>query len=358
MSFNIEKIKNVLVLMPDKHMGNLVVSLPAINALKEYFKGNTFYLLVDKAYEEIVESLEPNNIILYPRKQLDGSPLIKRLATLYKFFCKLRGSTPDLAIDLEGRSTSSIITYLSGASLRIGKSTAKRPYFYNLKVTPLREKHKVHSYREIASAVGVRNEIGIYRIRSSESKRTALKSILLKEGITIEKPIICIHPGAGKIYKQWTVEGFGEISEWLAAEGFQVVFVGGTGDLEGINNIMTLLKHHSYNLGGKLSLGELMALFEISSLYIGNDSGPMHLAGAVGIPVIALFGPADEGRWGPLSEKSIALRGEEPCEKCTGRDCQYEFKCIKTLSAKDVKVAIRSLFNTKKEHAWGKSMRS
>lgn len=344
MSFNIEQIKNVLVLAPDKHMGDLVLSLSAINALKEFFKEKNFYLVVDSAYRGIIETIDGlDNLILYPRKLLNGNPFTKRLTILFDFLRQLRSTSPDLAIDLQGKVASSTMTFLSGAPLRVGRSTGKRSYFYNLKVNILRGRHKLHSYVEIAAAVGVQSEIEVYRIRASEDKITALKNILLTEGITIGKSIICIHPGAGAIYKQWTEEGFADISDWLSSEGFQVVFVGGNRDLEGINKIRSISKRHSYNLGGKLSLGELMALFEISSIYIGNDSGPMHLADAIGTSVIALFGPADEKRWGPLSKKSITLRGTEPCEKCKGKDCQYDFRCIKTIPPDDVKAAIERL---------------
>ena len=89
-----------------------------------------------------------------------------------------------------------------------------------------------------------------------------------------------------------------------------------------------------------------MALFEKSSLFIGNDSGPMHLAAAVGIPVVALFGPAVEAEWGPISKEAIVLRGEQRCEKCTGKNCQHDFKCIRMISVYDVKAAAEKLINS------------
>jgi heptosyltransferase-3 len=105
-----------------------------------------------------------------------------------------------------------------------------------------------------------------------------------------------------------------------------------------------MLGHKAYNLGGSLSIGELMALFEMSSLFLGNDSGPMHLAAAMGTPVVALFGPVDEGRWRPLSPNSVVLRGQEPCDDCRSKrkDCD-NFPCITLLSPNKVKEAINEL---------------
>ncbi len=347
MSLNIDQFKNVLVLVPDKHLGDLVLSLSAVTALKKYFKEKIFYLVVDSAYIEIVESMDGlENMVLYPRKLLKENPFIKRMIILFNFLKQLRSSSPDIAIDLQGGVASSTITFLSGAPLRVGRSTAKRPYFYNKKIDILHGKHKLYNYMDIVSAIGAQCKAEVYPIRASDRKRSALESILMKYGISIEKPIISIHAGAGVIYKQWTEEGFADVSNWLVSEGFQVIFVGSKDDVENINKIRFPLKHRSFSLAGKLSLGELTALFENSLLFIGNDSGPMHLANATGIPIVALFGPAREARWGPISKNSIVLRGNEPCQKCKGKDCDYDFQCIRTISSDDVKRAIKKLINS------------
>jgi heptosyltransferase-3 len=181
-------------------------------------------------------------------------------------------------------------------------------------------------------------------LHASESRRRSLGSILRKHGTSFEKPIIAIHTGAGNIHKQWTTEGFAEVADWLDAQGFQVILVGADRDLDKIDATMSLLGHKAYNLGGSLSIGELMALFEMSSLFLGNDSGPMHLAAAMGTPIVALFGPVDERRWRPLSPNSLVLRGREPCDDCREKrhDC-HDFPCITTLPPDKVKQAVVQL---------------
>lgn len=341
---NRKKIKNVLVIASSKHMGDLILALPAIDAIKKSFKEKKFYLVVDSAYTDIVETIEGlENLILYPRSLLKASSGIRRTSIMFDFLRRLRNSSPDIAIDLQGAVASSTMTFLSGAPLRVGRSTAKRAYLYNHKVNISGGMHKSYSYTEIASAAGIKSKIEAPRIRASERSRAALKSILHKTGIKGEKPVVCIHPGAGVTYKEWTREGFADVSDWLIAGGFQVVFIGGSRDLEGINKITALMQRPSFDLGGRLSIGELTALLEASALYIGNDSGPMHLAGAAGAPVIAMFGPACEIMWRPLTEIAVVLRGADRCGKCTGKHCRYDFKCIKTISPDDVKAAVRRL---------------
>jgi ADP-heptose:LPS heptosyltransferase len=343
MSISIDKVDTVLTLMPDKHIGNLVVSLPAIDALIKHFKGKKFYLIIDNAYREIVESIiSEENIKFYPRKQSNTGGYLRRALSYIEFMHKIRRMQPDIAIDLQGGHTSSLITLFSGAASRVAGSFTKRSYAYNLKVNVSEGKHKVYSYLEIAAAVGAPVNEKAYRLQSAGARRLSLENKLRNIGLISERPIVTVHPGGGRFQKLWTVSGFATIADWLAAGEYQVVFVGGPGELDRTGEIISLLNHQTYNLVGLLSLGELMALFEISSLFLGNDSGPMHLAAAMGTPLVGMFGYADENRWGPRSEKSIVLRGEERCHDCSKKECQ-DPKCINKLSSDAVKSAIETL---------------
>ena len=343
MPINIDQVNTVLTLMPDKHIGNLVVSLPAINALINHFQGKEFYLLIDSAYGEIVESIiSEEHVKFYPRKRLNTAGYLKRALSYTEFMYNIRKIQPDIVIDLQGGHTSSLITLFSGASSRVAGSFTKRPYAYNQKVNLSQGKHKVYSYLEVAAGVGAPVNEKAYRLQSSRAKRLSLENKLRTIGVISEKPVVTVHPGAGRLQKLWTISGFAAIADWLAARDYQVLFVGGHGELERTNEIISLLSHQTCNLVGILSLGELMALFEMSSLFLGSDSGPMHLAAAMGTAVVAMFGYADENRWGPRSEKAIALRGEKRCQDCSKKECE-DPKCINTLSPDAVKIAIETL---------------
>ena len=338
-----DMIRAVLTLMPDKHLGNLVVSLPAIDALSKHFRGKDFYLIIDNAYSEIIESLiSEENTKFYPRKQSNMGNYPRRVLSHIQFMRNIRKIHPDIVIDLQGGHTSSLITLLSGASTRVAKSNANRPYAYNVRVDLAKGKHKAHSYSEIAAAVGAPVGENVYRLQATKARRVSLENKLRNNGLVSERRLVTVHPGVGRLQKLWTVSGFATIADWLAARDYQVVFVGGPGEFARTRDIISLLSHQTYNLVGSLSLGELMALFEMSSLFLGNDGGPMHLAAAMGTPIVALFGYADESRWGPRCEKSIVLRGQERCQDCSRKDCQDPV-CINTLSPEAVKSAIDAL---------------
>jgi len=343
MSIHGDKVNTVLTLMPDKHMGNLVVSLPAIDALMKHFQGKEFYLVIDNAYSEIIESIiSEEYVTFYPRKRFNTGSYLRRSLSYIEFMRTIRKMQPDIAVDLQGGRTSSFITLFSGASTRVASSFAKRPYAYNFKVNLSEGKHKTYSYSEIATALGATVSERAYQLQSTRTRRVSLENKLKNVGIVSERLIVTVHPGVGRLQKLWPVSGFATLADWLAAQEYQVVFFGGPDELERTREILSLLSHPTYNLVGTLSLGELMALFEVSSLFLGNDSGPMHLAAAMGTPIVALFGYADEARWGPRSEKSIVLRGQERCEDCSRKECQ-DPKCINTLSPDAVKSAIETL---------------
>jgi ADP-heptose:LPS heptosyltransferase len=343
-----DKIRTVLIVMMDRHLGNLVVSLSSIVALQKYFRQKNVYFVVDSAYREAVEGIDGfDGIFHFPRREIYESNVLRRTALYLKFINEIRSIYPNAVIDLQGGSASSAVSFLSGAAHRLSNSSARRSYIYNTKIDLPVGKHKVHSYMEIAIALGANIDDPYYRLHAAERRTNSLGLALRKHGVSSEKPFVSIHAGAGNIHKQWTTEGFAQVADWLSAQGFQVIFVGADRDLDKIDATMSLIRHKAYNLGGSLSIGELMALFEMSSLFLGNDSGPMHLAAAMGTPVVALFGPVDERRWRPLAPDSVVLRGQEPCDDCRikRKDCN-DFPCINTLEPDKVKKAISELLET------------
>lgn len=348
MLLDAEKTSSVLILMLDRHLGNLVVSLSSIVALQKYFQNRPCFIAFDSDYQELVETVDGlRNLIFFPRREIYKSRLVKRILLYLRFIISLRNTHCDAAIDLQGGNTSSIASFLSGASRRVTNSTARRRYIYNIEVGPPVGEHKVHSYMQIAEALGATVDEPHYRLYPSNRRIESLNKILELHRIASHRPIISVHAGAGNIHKQWTTEGFGEVTDWLTSKGFQVIFVGSDRDLKKIRAILRRLTHKAYNLGGALSLGELMAIFYMSSLFLGNDSGPMHLAAAMGTPVVGLFGPVDERRWGPLSHNSMILRGKKVCEDCRKKrkDC-HDFPCITSLKPDKVKRAISELLAT------------
>ena len=340
-----KNIKSVLTLMPDCHIGNLVVSLPAIVALQQYFKGATHHFVVDAAFKEIVETvIDPAYTMFYPRKQTNQGNIVLRMLTYYKFLGQIKKIHPDIVVDLEGGSTSATLCKISGAPISFSRANADKSSVYTVKVPLSQERHKVYNYTDIASAVGAKIDEKPFRFYPEEKKKQKVEKLLIESGITEDRPIVCIHPGAGRLQKLWTISGFVDVTEWLTHKGCQVVFIGGPAEAERAEEIIALLSRQTYNYVGKLSLGELLALLEKSTVFLGNDSGPMHMAAAMGTAVVAMFSYANDTEWGPRSKRFKVLRGQKSCEDCLGKKCQNPV-CINTLSAEPVKEALSSFLD-------------
>ena len=334
--------RTALTLMPDCHIGNLVVSLPAIVALQKHFQDLQHYLVVDEAFKEIVEPLiDPEYTLFYPRKQTNNGSYFKRIAAYFNFILQVRRIKPDIVIDLEGGKTSAAITRISKAGVCVSRANADRKSLYSLLVPLPSGRHKVFAYTEIAAAVGAEIDQKPFRFYPDPGKKIKINKMLEDSGLIMGKPIVAIHPGAGRIQKLWTISGFVEVADWLSDQGFQVVFIGGPAEMTRTDQIMAQISGHVHNFVGKLSLGELLPLLERSKVFLGNDSGPMHMAAAMGTAVVAIFSYADEREWGPRSERFIVLRGQPVCATCINKQCRNP-ECINTLRPALVKKALSS----------------
>ncbi|MCM8808223.1 MAG: glycosyltransferase family 9 protein [Candidatus Omnitrophica bacterium] len=333
--FDPVKAEGIIIFMPDKHMGNVVMSLRAIKSMENYFKDKIKGIIIDELYKEILFSFFDNDIIL-PYNLRKKSSKIWYMREFLNFIKKIRRLKPTVSVDYEGRTTGAVLSFLSGARYRVGFMNSEKSYCYNVKILPDGNyKHKSEYYLSIPLKLGIPI---IDKLTPTIKKEweISLGKKLSNLGTNKNSKIVSIHPGAGKIYKKWPAKNFAFVADYLIENGYAVVFIGSERDEDDVLCVKSYMKNKAFDLCGKLSLGELMALFKKTKLYIGNDSGPMHLASLFNIPIIALFGSANEGRWRPFGDKVVTLRGAERCWKCKGRHCNKDFQCIKMISTDEV----------------------
>lgn len=322
----------VLVLMPTKHLGNLLVSLASVAALAQA-AGERSLVVLDERYRAIADAAPQLGPVLYfPRLSFARGDRRKSLAALWQFFRALRRFNGQLALDLDGQRLSGWMCRLAGSRVRVGPSFAQVPRAYTLLLPAQREHpHRFHDY-----AAWCRHLLGAapapgYPALASPLDRRAL---LARLGIDEQVPLASLHVGATKAYKQWPAAHFAALADWLAAAGWQVALIGaGDADGESIAAVLGQCRSRPHDLHDRLALAELIALVRASQLFVGNDSGPMHLAAATGIAVFALFGPTDEARWGPLGGNAQVIRNAAPCAaSCSRRHCEYGRRCLTELS--------------------------
>ena len=154
--------------------------------------------------------------------------------------------------------------------------------------------------------------------------------------------LVAIHPGSPVALKRWRPKRYAKLADWLVAQKrAKIIFVGVDAEMPIIAEIQALMREKSFNIAGKTSLTQLASILQLCQLFIGNDSGPMHLAAAVGIPTIGLYGPGDPGRFGPVGAQCQTLRRKPDCPPCLGTTCRFGGEgCMSEIQVADVIQAI------------------
>jgi ADP-heptose:LPS heptosyltransferase len=171
-------------------------------------------------------------------------------------------------------------------------------------------------------------------------------------------PLVILHPGSGDNFpgRRWPTRRFGLVARRLVDAGAVVAVTGGRGEAALAREVAEAAERDVWDLSGRLDLRELVALLARARVLVSNDSGPVHLASALGVPVVALFGPNSPALYGPLSEGSVSFYDAPPCSPCI---TNFNYKtsrcrnpvCIAAIEVEDVARAALSLLATRRAEA-------
>lgn len=218
---------------------------------------------------------------------------------------ELREQKYEVAADFQGAIKSALLARLAGASSVIGmahpREAPAKMFYSNSAETPA--PHVVDQYRSLAEAIaGTSSPRPTPEFPRDEAAEASLAA---KLG-SLKDDIVVLNPGAGWAAKQWPAERYGEVARALAATGLRPVINFGPGEQELARAAEAASARTATSLSS--SIGELIALLRRARLFIGGDTGPLHLAAALSVPVVAIFGPTDPARNGPYGTKSVVLR--------------------------------------------------
>ncbi len=254
----------------------------------------------------------------------------------------------DLAIDLFGNPRSALLTYLSGAKTRVGPLRKGRGSLYTIQVeddgTP---KSAVAFHNQFLRAAGITPASDKMEIHLSDDERREARIYLQwldheQSPLDMAKPLVGIHAGASWPAKIWLAERFAQLADSLKAKlGVEVILVAGPKDMEATQQV---LSHAAGNIKvvSNLPLRQLAAIISQCSVFVANDAGPMHIAAALHVPTIGLFGPGEEKIWFPYDKAAghTALRKDVPCHPCHLDFCNREgegyMECMKLLHVDEV----------------------
>ncbi len=311
--------KKILVIKL-RHIGDVLLTTPVFRALKENFPNSFIAALVNKGTEEVLEK-NPyiDQIIIYDR-EIKKLPVFKRYIEEIKFLKKIRNIGFDTTIDLTGGDRAAIISYFSGAKTRIGiksKGFFGKKYIYTKIFEIDGHRHTVLQNLEVLEKMGLKMGKPEVILNITEDEKNWTKQLIFpcnserKQGISsFNQKIIHIHPTSRWLFKCWKDEYMAEVIKWLISNGYRVVLTSSRDEkeLKKIESILSYISSYPsesiINLAGKLTLRQLIAVSSLCDLYFGIDTAPMHIAAALGKPVVALFGPSGAFHWGPWDNES------------------------------------------------------
>ena len=334
-------------------LGDTVLMLPSITALKATYPQARISAMVTPLSSGILQYIKSiDELIVY-----DIFSSHKGIIGLIKLILLLRRKRFNLVIDFEQHiKLISIVSYLTGASRRIGFSNEKlgRGLLLTDKIHLDDAEHTVKNFAELVKKAGVKANIThLERIDVPDRDRDFVENWLSKRNIVPGTLLVGIHPGSGgsATSRRWPKERFAQIADKLAEiYGARVIITGSPSEVELANEVARLMKTVPVIAAGQMSIGQLIGLIDKLHLYISNDTGPMHISAAMGTPTIGLFGPNTPVRYKPYGNQHISIYKPSPCSPCINvhkgevPDCkQSSVLCLESITVEEVWYAIEKL---------------
>ncbi len=341
---NLSDIKRLLI-RSTNWIGDAVMTTPAVRAIRKNFPDARISILT-KPWVAPVFSNSPyvDNLLIYgdagKHKGLSGKLRLARELKEYRF---------DAAILLQNAFEAALITFFAGIPCRIGYNTDARAFLltHSVPCTPqIKKMHQTGYYLGILQGIGLKTDgLGLDLVVDKKYQKRAAE-ILEEHGISMSDRLVGINPSAtfGPA-KQWFPERYAGLSDKIhEILGARILLFGGPGDRELGRKISKMMNYPPVDLSGKTDLGEAIALISMCNLFITNDSGLMHVAAALDIPLIAIFGSTNPVTTGPKGLNSRIVRIPVECSPCLKPKCpKGHLKCMDQIDVNMVFDVVKEL---------------
>ncbi len=324
-------------------LGDVLFSSAAIRSLRRRFPESFISCLIVPRVREVLEDNPNINEIIIN----DEDALHKGLAGSLRLAGQLRKKGFDLAVLFHRSFSRTALACLSGIPGRIGYSTWKRRFLLT-QALPMPKKdslHRVDHYLGIVRALGCDISERNYDFFIARQDEEFADEFFKKEGLKENDFVVCLNPGGNWPPKRWPKENFALLADRLIQEcGMKVIFSGSPGDVGLADEINAKMKERPVIAAGRATLKQSAAIFKKANLVISADSGPLHIAAAVGANVIALFGPTDAAITGPIGKGRITIvQKQVDCQiPCYELNCN-DNRCMREIKVEDVLAEVKKL---------------
>lgn len=337
--------KRILIVKPSS-LGDVVHTLPLVHAIKRHYPSCHIGWIVQQAFRAVLENDPSIDEIIPISIPSTSDPHAGRgswasaakatCAALTRLRSQFSREPYDLVLDLHASFRSGLLALANPRGIRTGFADAKElnTLFQHERITPARGKvHAVDRNLAFAERLGCSVQPEDFRVHTSAVAREKVRTFLNDAGLPDPKRLVYANPAARWETKFWTVDAWPRLADLLIEQaGAVVVFSGSPADVPYISKVRDGMKNEPLIAAGKLSLSEAVALIEAAHVYVGVDSGPMHIAAFSETRIVALFGPTDPAKVGPYgSGHTIIRRTDLDCLACRKRSCANR-QCLEGIS--------------------------
>jgi lipopolysaccharide heptosyltransferase II len=348
-----QQFQRILVVRTDR-IGDVILTLPLAEVLKKNFPNAHISVMIRRYTAELAEDNHNVDQILFYDNGNKPLPFFQLVSTL-------RTQRFDVVIHTYPRFPLALITWIARIPIRVGTGYRWYSVLFN---------RKLYEHRKDATRHELEYNLNLLKILGctfdSQSISPSLevrqdiiekvKAMLAHKGIQRDEKFIILHPGSSGSARNWSAKNFGILGEQLAMlPNIRVIITGGKNEQELVEHTQTLVGNNAVTFIDELTLKEFAALAKLSSLFIANSTGPLHIAAAVGTAVIGLYPhvvPMTAERWGPVTKKKIIFSPKNQpadCNKCVLENSSA-CECMETIGINDVFEAAKKLLSVKSEH--------
>jgi len=318
--------------------------MPAVKGLREgYPDAYIAWLVEEKSSDILVDCPYLDRVILFPRRQLVGDAG-SRARWLKQFVRELRGERFDTVLDFHGIFKSGALALLSGAKERIGfhRNYTKEFNFLFVNRSVMLPGEQISRFERnislVESLYAAPSNLDVEILVPDDVKRRVGELI---EPFNRNRPLVAIHPTTSRPFKLWDSGNYAKVADRLLTDGVaQVLITCGPGERDAAQQVVAQMQSSPPQVIQSGSLREYAWLVNQADLYFGGDTGPMHIASAMGTPIVAMFGPTDPVVNGPYRQPNRVLYKDLPCSPCKERRCARNLECMRAITVEEAYDAI------------------
>lgn len=337
-------MRNVLIIKL-RYIGDVLLATPTIRAIKAARPDVRVTMMVNRGTEDVLSGNPDLDEVMVLDK---GS-----LGAQSRLIAGLRHRQFDTVIDLTDGDRSAFLSWISGAPVRIGFNDEQRwRGHYYTKIVPSASgaRHRIDRDLEALKPLGIQAGSKDPQLRLTSEEEKSADELLDRLGVQRSQSMVILQPGARYWFKAWPPDRYAELADRLTSQYDCQVLIGGSDqDVDLAQQIRQTAKSKPIIVAGRTTIKQFSAIAKRSALFVGSDSGAMHIASAVGTPVVALFGPSNPSEWGPRGGLVEVLYKELDCRSCFHPTCtRGEENCMKLIAVYEVFAAAQRLLLTVK----------